>query len=79
MTRSTEEWEISRSCHSATFSSAGVTDARIDLREGADGARDGAGGDFLARRDQALFRTRKFRVGVCQLQPERHRFGMDAV
>ncbi len=28
-------------------------DARIDLRKGADGAGDGAGRDFLARRDQA--------------------------
>jgi hypothetical protein len=29
-------------------------DARIDLREGADGAGDGAGRDFLARGDEAL-------------------------
>jgi len=29
MTRSTEEWEISRSCHNATFSSAGMTVERI--------------------------------------------------
>ena len=28
MTRSTEEWEMSRSCHSATFSSAGTTAER---------------------------------------------------
>ena len=28
ITRSTEEWEISRSCHSATFSSAGTALAR---------------------------------------------------
>jgi hypothetical protein len=27
---------------------------RIDIGEGADGAGDGAGGDFLARGDQAL-------------------------
>jgi hypothetical protein len=29
-------------------------DARIDIGEGADRARDGAGGDFLAGVDEAL-------------------------
>ena len=54
-------------------------DARIDLREGADRAGDGAGGDFLARGNEALVRARKFGIGVGELEPEGGRLGMDAV
>ena len=53
--------------------------ARVDLGKGADGARDGAGGDFLAGGDQAVAGAGKFRVGIGQLEPERHRLGMDAM
>ena len=53
--------------------------ARIDLGEGADRARDRAGRDFLAGGDQPLAGAGKFRIGVSELQPERHRLGMDAV
>ena len=53
--------------------------ARIDLRKGADRARDGAGGDFLAGGDQALAGAGKFRIGIGKLEPERHRLGVDAV
>ncbi len=37
--------------------------ARIDLREGADGARDRAGGDLAARRSEPLLGAGEFRVG----------------
>ena len=53
--------------------------ARIDLREGADRARDRAGRDFLAGGDQPLAGAGKFRIGVGELQPERDGLGMDAV
>ena len=53
--------------------------ARIDLGEGADRARDRAGRDFLAGGDQPLAGAGKFRIGIGKLQPERDRFGMDAV
>ena len=54
-------------------------DARIDLREGTDGARDRASRDFLARGDQALAGAAEFGIGVSELEPERHRLGVDAV
>ena len=54
-------------------------DPRIDLREGADRARDGAGRDLLARRDQALCGAGELRIGDRELEAERGRLGMDAV
>ena len=54
-------------------------DARVDLREGADCAGNGAGRDFLACGNQALFRAGEFGIGISQLETERHRLGMDAV
>ena len=54
-------------------------DARIDLREGADRARDRAGRDLLARGDQPFAGAGEFRIGEGELEPERHRLGMDAV
>ena len=54
-------------------------DTRVDLRERADRAGDRAGRDLLARRDQAFPGARKLRVSLRELQPERHRLGMDAV
>ena len=53
--------------------------ARVDLREGADRAGNGAGGDFLARRMQAAPGAGEFGVGVSELEPEGGRLGMDAV
>ncbi len=41
-------------------------DARIDLREGADGAGDGAGRDFLARRDQRCLGARELGIGLAR-------------
>jgi len=54
---------------------------RIDLREGADGARDRAGSRLPCGRLTSRSRraAREFRVGVGELQPERHRLGMNAV
>ena len=54
-------------------------DARIDLREGADRARNRAGRDFLARRDEALPGAGEFGIGEGELEPERGRLGVDAV
>ena len=54
-------------------------DARIDLGEGADGAGDRAGGDFLAGGDEPLLGARELGIGVSELEPEGDRFGMDAV
>ena len=39
-------------------------DARVDLGEGADRAGDGAGGDFLARGDQARAGAGEFGIGL---------------
>src|ERR1700716_1735586 len=54
-------------------------DARIDLREGADRARDCAGRDFPARADEALLGASEFGIGGGELEPERGGLGMDAV
>ena len=54
-------------------------DARIDLRECADRAGNGAGRDLLASRFQSLPRAKKFGVGDGELEPERGRLGVDAV
>jgi hypothetical protein len=54
-------------------------DARIDVRKGADRARDGAGSDFGARRLQADLAAREFGVGFGELEPEGHGFGVDAM
>src|SRR4051812_716938 len=54
-------------------------DAWIDLREGADRARDRAGRNLLASRDQPLPGTRKLPIGLRELEPKRHRLGMDTV
>ena len=52
---------------------------RVDLREGADRAGDGAGRDLLARRDQAGAGAGEFGIGLGELEPEGRRLGMDAV
>ena len=54
-------------------------DTRIDLREGADGAGNGAGRDFLARGDEALAAAGKFRVSLRQLETERGWLGVNTV
>ena len=54
-------------------------DLRIDIGKGADRARNGAGGDFGARRDQPRTAAVKFGIGLRELQPEGHRLGVDAV
>ena len=54
-------------------------DARIDVGEGADGAGDRAGRDFLARRDQALLCAIELGIGLRELQAEGRRLGVDAV
>ena len=53
--------------------------ARINVGEGADRARDGAGGDFRARIDQASTAAVEFRIGFRHFQTEGHRLGVDAV
>ncbi len=54
-------------------------DARIDLRKGADRAREGRGRDLFTRRNQPFPRARKFRIGEGELEPEGGGLGMDAV
>jgi hypothetical protein len=54
-------------------------DARIDIGEGADRARNRAGGDVGTRRDEPRAVAREFGIGLGELQPEGHRLGMDAV
>ena len=52
---------------------------RVDIGESADCTRYGTGRDFRARRDQAGLAAVEFGIGLRQLEPERHRFGMDAM
>ena len=54
-------------------------DARIDVGEGADGTRDRAGRDLRAGVLHPLPGARELGVGLCQLQAEGDRLGMDAV
>ena len=54
-------------------------DPRIDLREGADRARNRGGRDLVLRRRQAFPGAGKFGIGVGELEPERRRLGVDAV
>ena len=54
-------------------------DARIDVGEGADGARQRAGRHLLARRDQPLLGAVELGVGVSELQAEGDGLGVDAV
>ena len=51
-------------------------DARIDLREGADRARDCAGGDLAARRDETVLVAREPRLGLRELLAARE-LGLD--
>ncbi len=54
-------------------------DARIDVGEGADGARDGAGADLLAGHDEARLGTVELGIGLGELEAEGRGFGVDAV
>ena len=54
-------------------------DARVDIGEGADRARDGAGGDLPLRLDEAKLAALELRVGLGELEAEGRRLGMDAV
>src|SRR3546814_7397793 len=45
-------------------------DPRVDVGEGADRARDGAGRDLGARGDQAGLAARKFGIGLGELEAE---------
>ncbi len=54
-------------------------DCRIDIGEGADRARDGAGRDILAGGDQAVAVAREFGVEPGELEAEGGRLGVDAV
>jgi hypothetical protein len=54
-------------------------DARIDIGEGADRARDRAGGDVGAGGDQALAVALELGIGLGELEAEGDRLGMDAV
>ena len=53
--------------------------ARIDLREGADRAGNGAGRDLGSRTDQAFLGATEFGVSVGELYAEGRGLGMDAV
>ncbi len=52
---------------------------RVDVGESADCTRYGTGRDFRARRDQAGLAAVELGIGLRQLEPEGHRFGMDAM
>ena len=54
-------------------------DLGIDIGKCSHSARNRTGRNLSARRDQALASTRKFGIGLGELQPEGNRFGMDAV
>ena len=54
-------------------------DPGVDIGEGADGARDGAGGDLGPRRCQPLAVPVKRRVMAGELDPEGGRLGVDGV
>ncbi len=54
-------------------------DPRVDIGEGADRARDGAGRDLVARRDHPGPRPGELGISVSELEPEGDRLGMDAV
>ncbi len=54
-------------------------DARIDIGEGADCARDRAGGDVGAGGEQALLAPLELGIGLGELEAEGDRLGMDAV
>ncbi len=54
-------------------------DEGVDVGEGADGAGNGAGCDFVARVFQAPARALEFRIEPRQLQAHGRRLGMDAV
>ena len=53
--------------------------ARVDVGKGADSAGNGAGGDFLARGDEAFAATREFRIGFSHFQAKSHGFSVDAM
>ncbi len=54
-------------------------DARIDVGEGADRAGNGAGGDLLARGDEAGPISGELGISLGQLEAEGHRLRVDAV
>ena len=54
-------------------------DPRVDIGEGADRARNRAGGDLGARRDEPGAVAGEFGIGLGELEPEGDRLGMDAV
>ena len=54
-------------------------DVRLDIGEGADRARDRAGGDFGACGNQPRPAARELGIGLRQLQSKRRRLGVDAV
>ena len=56
-----------------------LLDARIDIGEGADCPRDGAGCDVLAGECEALLGAGEFGIGESQLDPEGRGLGMDAM
>ena len=56
-----------------------IFDARIDMGEGADRARDGAGSDLVPCREQRSLGAGELGIGVRELEPERGRLGMHAV
>jgi hypothetical protein len=54
-------------------------DAWVDVGEGADGARDGAGRDLALRLDEADLAALELGECLGQLEPEGGRLGVDAV
>ncbi len=54
-------------------------DERVDVGEGADRARDGAGRDLGACRDEPGTAAVELGIGLRQFQPEGRRLGVDAV
>ncbi len=54
-------------------------DRRVDVGEGADGTRNCAGRNVVARRDQPRPAAIEFGISLSELEPEGRRLGVDAV
>ena len=70
--------EIGSGSRPSLFGDMGL-DRRVDVGEGADRARDGAGGDLPARGDEPVAVAGEFGIMPGELQAEGRRLGVDAV
>jgi len=78
LTDKAADW-IFRLDREAQFLRDMLLDARIDIGEGADRAGNRAGRDFLARILETLQVAVELGIGLCHLETESHRLGMDTM